>query len=145
VAQGFAIYLIIVFAVLYSGVKSRCLVHFSCQTLFSDLDMTTENVALTYLISAWYWLGRCADDTYSKFRGDSDIVCLLVAVVARGTERSSAEHPAGSSILFVSGKKNKIADSSIPAHSASRSTHSGTAAPSRITSVLVTSSADNEA
>jgi len=72
-------------------------------------------------------------------------VSFLVAVVARGTERSSAEHPAGSSIPFVSGKKNKSADSSVPARPASRSTHSGTVTPSRITSVLVTSSADNEA
>ena len=72
---------------------------------------------------------------------------FLVAVVARGTERSSAEHPAGSSILFVSEKKKTKMQIHLFQHAplVGRSTHSGTAAPSRITSVLVTSSADNEA
>ena len=103
--QGFAIRVIIIFAVLYSGGKSRCLVHCSCLTSFTDLDLKTENVALTHYVPAWYWHGCCADDTYSKFRGDSDIVSFLVAFVTRGTERSSAEHPAGSSIPPVSEKR----------------------------------------
>ena len=81
-AQGFAVHPIIIFAVLYSGGKSRCPVHCSCLTSFTDLDLATENVALTYLISACYWLGRCADDTYSKFRGDSDIVCLFLLLLS---------------------------------------------------------------